>query len=179
MSVPEDDLELAYRRRAIFADLARGAGGLALVLWPLGALSPAWPVAFGLAALGGLFAVFLFQTWRRAQLRVRLGDEGIAVSGPRPRRLRWRELRSLRLRWFGPRRSGAGWLDLELAGDGERIALTSTLEGFEEVLERAVAAAERNGVALEPVTRANLAAWRGRAARGPLRSPAGSSAPRG
>jgi hypothetical protein len=162
VSVSGDDLELGYRRAPILADLARSTAGMVLVLLPLAFLSPPWPVALGLAGLAVLFVVFLHQTWRRRSLRVRLEPDGIVLVGDGDRRrLAWSDLDGLRLRWFGARRVGAGWLDLELRGGGQRIAITSALNGFDLVLERALAAAERNGVRLEPLTRANLEAARG------------------
>ena len=181
LSVSGDDLELSYRRSPILADLGRAAAGLVLALVPLVLLSPAWPVALGLLGLAILFAAFLRQTWRRRGTRVRLAGDAIVLAGPQEQRLAWRDLELLRLRWFGPRREGAGWLDLELrGGGGERIGLTSALEGFELVLARALAEARRNGVLLEPVTQANLTAVLDRAAArpAPVRAPAGSSAPR-
>lgn len=168
-AIPGDDLELGYRWAPIWADLLRAGGGLGLALLPLVLLTPPWPVALGLVALGAVFALFLLQTWRRQHSLIRLSEEGIAVTGATERALAWRDLDRLRLRWFGPRRQGGGgWLDLELSGRGQRIAVTSALDGFELVLDRALAAAERNGVALEPVTRANLEAALG-AAPGPVR----------
>ncbi len=179
--VPEDGpgnaVELRYLASSIWADLARAAGGLALSLVPLAAGGPPWPVSLGLLALAALFAVFLVQSWRRGRSLVRLSEDGVALlSGGGARQLAWRDLGHLRLRWFGPRRRGAGWLDLELrgSGSGERLSFTSGLAGFEQLLERAVLAADRNGVELEPVTRANLAE-----VRAVVRGPAGSWAPRG
>lgn len=172
--VPGDEVELRYAARSIWADLARGIGGLTLSLAPLALASPPWPVFLGLFGLAALFAAFLLQTWRRGESAVRLSEGGIVLlSGTGSRGLAWRDLERVRLRWFGPRRAGAGWLDLELCGGGERLTVTSGLAGFEQVLGQAVAAAERNGVELEAVSRANLAEVL--AARGP----AGSSAPRG
>ena len=160
--VPEDGIELRYAAGAIRADLARAAAGLALASAAIAARPP-WPVALGLVGLAALFATFLLQTRRRGRSAVRLGAHGITLVLPssRSRRLAWRDLERLRLRWFGPRRPGAGWLDLELRGGGERLTLNSSLGRFDLVLDQAVRAAERNGVELGPVTRANLAAVRG------------------
>lgn len=154
--IPESDLELSYRSRAVMADVLRAGSGLALTLAPLFFLAPSWPVAAGLVALAGLFGVFLYQTLKRRSSRVRLGRDRIALVDPEVHELAWHNLDGLRLRWFGPRRPGAGWLDLELRGGSERIAITSALEGFELVLERSLAAATRNGVVLEAFTQANV-----------------------
>lgn len=154
--IPESEFELSYRSRAVMADVLRAGSGLALTLAPLVFLAPSWPVAAGLIALAGLFSVFLYQTLRRRSSRVRLGRERIALVDSDVHELAWHDLDGLRLRWFGPRRPGAGWLDLELRGGRERIAITSALEGFELVLERSLAAAARNGVVLESFTQANV-----------------------
>lgn len=162
--ISQDDVELSYRPYPILADLGRAGAGLALTIAPLFLLAPPWPVAAGLVGLAALFAVFLHQTWQRSRTRILLRLDGIELTGASARFLAWDDLDRLRLRWFGRHRPGAGWLDLELRGGGSRFSVTSSLEGFELVLQRALAAAERNGVAIEPLTRANLAAL-GRAAR--------------
>lgn len=152
------DIELSYRRLPVAADLLRAGTGLGLTLLPILLLAPPWPVALGLLALAALFAAFLRQTWQRRQLQVRLEPDGITLIGRHQRHLAWCELAGLRLRWFGPHQPGRGWLDLELRGRQGAITVTSALDGFELVLRRALDAAERNGIALEPVTQANLAA---------------------
>lgn len=171
---PGGAIELRYLAPSIWGDLARAVGGLTVSLAALALGDPPWPLFLGLSALAALFAAFLTQSWRRGRSLVRLSEDGVAlVYADGTHRLAWRDLQQLRLRWFGARRPGAGWLDLELRGDGQRLSFTSGLAGFERLLEQAALAAERNGVALEPVTRANLAEARA------VRGPAGSSAPRG
>ena len=148
------DIELSYRRLPMAADLLRAGAGLGLTLL----LDPPWPAALALLGLAALFGCFLWQTWQRQRCQIRLDPVGITLTGRRQRHLAWRDLAGLRLRWFGQRQPGRGWLDLELRDGRNRITVTSALEGFELVLRRALDAAERNGVTLEPVTQANLAA---------------------
>jgi hypothetical protein len=82
------------------------------------------------------------------------------VSGPVRRRLPWQQLRRLQLAYYAPRRARQdGWLQLTLRGPARApIRVDSTLDGFEEVLRRATAAAAANELALDPTTEANLAA---------------------
>ena len=120
----------------------------------------------GLTALTAMFALFLVQTWRRQHVRVLLWPSGLALVDRAQRRLTWDQLERLRLRWFGSRRQGKGWLELELAGNGQRLVLSSALEGFDRVVAAAVAAARANDVALEPATSANIEALLG---HGPTR----------
>ena len=94
-------------------------------------------------------------------MRVLLGPSSVALVDRAQRRLTWDQLERLRLRWFGSRRQGKGWLELELAGGGQRLVLSSALEGFDRVVAAAVAAARANDVALEPATSANIEALLG------------------
>lgn len=158
-------MELAYRTAPLLADYGRALGGLALALLPLLLLEPPWPVRLGLLALAALFAAFLAQTRQRHRARLRLTQDGLTLLGSPGGQVAWGELDGLRLRWFGGHRpgAGAGWLELELMGGGGRLVVTSALERFDEVLARAVDAAERRGIELEPATRANALAALGRA----------------
>ena len=157
-------VDLAYRPIPLAADYLRACAGLALAGIPLVAADPAWPVGLGLLALVVLFLVFLAQTWSRQRSRVRLSADGVALLASAERRLAWRDLEALRLRWFGSRRHGRGWLELELRGGGERLVVTSALERFDAVVAEAVHAARDNGLPLEESTRANVEALLGRAA---------------
>jgi hypothetical protein len=49
-------------------------------------------------------------------------------------------------------------MQLTLQGERKRLRFDSTLEGFDRLVRRAVAAASRNGVSLSAATLANLAA---------------------
>ena len=142
------EVELAYRRLPLLADYFRGWAGLALAALPLITMTPTWPVTLGLVALIGLFLGFLVQTWRRQHSRVRLAPRGRVSWRPAP--LAWRDLDGLRLRWFGSRRQGRGWLELELRGGGVRLVMTSALDRFDELVADAVQAANDRGLALEP-----------------------------
>jgi hypothetical protein len=157
-------VDLAYRTAPLVADYLRACAGLALAGVPLVAADPGWPVGLGLLALVVLFLVFLAQTWQRQRSRVRLSAGGVALLAGAERRLAWRDLDALRLRWFGSRRQGKGWLELELRAGGERFVVTSALERFDAVVAEAVNAARDNGLPLEPSTRANLEALLGPAA---------------
>jgi len=157
-----------YDRGALRRDAARGLVGLALTGGPLLAV-PAAPVAAAL--LGGgcaLFALFALRTARRSLTRVEMDADGIALSswGPAGRvRLTWAGLAGMKLGYYAMRRreggpgiAPAGWMQLRLRGEGGRMRLESTLEGFDAVVAGAADAARRAGLALDPMTRANLLA---------------------
>lgn len=161
-----NEVELAYRTAPLVADYLRAAAGVGLTVVPLVVMDPAWPVDIGLVALLVMFLSFLVQTWRRQHTRVLLAPSGVALVQPAERRLAWSELEGLRLRWFGSRRQGRGWLELELSGEGRRLVISSNLDRFEMVVKAALDAAHANGVVLDPPTRANVDAL----LRGPARA---------
>jgi hypothetical protein len=166
-------VELAYRPAGLIADYLRAGLGLALCAAPL--LLPALPLAvrLGLLVPACLCLALLVQTWRRQRTKIWLSAEGVALVAGRRCWLPWRHLDRLRLRGFNfGRGTQGGWLELELRGRRQRLVVTSGLERFEAVLAAAVAAAGARGLALEPITLANLAALRR------LRDPAGSWEPR-
>lgn len=158
------EVELAYRRVSMLADYFRGWAGLSLSILPLLTMRPTWPIGLGLLALSCLFVLFLWQTWRRQHSRLRLDRTGVSLVGSEVRQVTWRDLDGLRLRWFGTRRLGRGWLELELRGGGTRLVVTSALERFDLVVADAVQAANDRALPLEPATRANVEALLGRAA---------------
>jgi len=149
-----------YPATTLMSDYLRVGAGLAVTVGPLLALDLAPAVAVLLAALAFLFAWFGVRTGLRQFSGVDLSPTEIALSGPLRRRLAWQQLRRLRLAYYAPRRAHQdGWLQLTLRGPaGAPIRVDSTLDGFEEVLRRATAAAVANQVALDPTTEANLAA---------------------
>jgi hypothetical protein len=161
---PTGEITLGYRTLPLLADYLRGWAGLALAALPLMTMRPSWPVSLGLACLMGLFSLFLVQTWRRQHSTVILAPRGLAVIQQTEHHLAWRDLDGLRLRWFGSRSSGKGWLELELRGRGVKLVVTSALDRFDSVVANAVQAADGRGLALEPATRANVEALLGRAA---------------
>ena len=162
--VPTDEIVLGYRNLPLLADYLRGWAGIVLAALPLVMMRPSWPVGLGLVCLIGLFAIFLIQTWRRQHSTVILGPAGVAVIDQGEHRLARQHLDGLRLRWFGSRTSGRGWLELELRGGDVRLVVSSALDRFDAVVAEAVQAANDRGIALEPATLANVEALLRRAA---------------
>ena len=150
----------SYPATTLISDYLRVGAGLAVTVGPLLALDLAPAIAVLLATLALLFAWFGVRTGLRQLSGVELSQAEIALSGPIRRRLPWHELRRLQLAYYAPRRARQdGWLQLTLRGPaGAPIRVDSTLDGFEEVLRQASAAAAANHLALDPTTEANLAA---------------------
>ena len=149
-----------YPPTTLLSDYLRVGAGLAVTVGPLLALDLAPAVAVLLAALALLFAWFGLRTGVRQLSSVELSHGEVALSGPIRRRLAWPQLRRLQLAYYAPRRARQdGWLQLTLRGPaGTPIRVDSTLDGFDEVLRRATAAAAANDLSLDPTTEANLAA---------------------
>jgi hypothetical protein len=168
-----------YPIGALSSDYLRVAVGLALTLGPLLLLELATPIAWLLAALAILFVWFGLRTGVRQLTLVELSPQGIAIRGPVGRHVAWDELAGMKLAYYAPRGWGSarrreryhtrddggerqrerGWLQLTLQGThGSPLQIESTLEGFDQVLRRAMATATRKQLHLDPTTTANLSA---------------------
>ncbi len=154
-----DGFTVRYSPGDLAADYARAGLGLALTVPPLLALEVVPWLAWALGGAGALFALFLAATVRRQLTRWRIDDRGIAAEGPLGGAIAWPALDRVRLRYFATRRDrSGGWMQLTLRGDGVTLSVDSTLPRFDDLTARALAAAGRNRIPLEPVTEDNLAA---------------------
>ncbi len=149
-----------YPATSLMPDYLRVAFGLAATAGPLLALDLARGVALAMSGLALLFAWFGVRTALRQLSWIELSATDIALCGPLRRRLPWPQIRRLQLAYYAPRRARRdGWLQLTLRGrSGPAIRVDSTLDGFDDLLRRAVDAAAHNGLALDSTTEANLAA---------------------
>ncbi|MEQ8966980.1 MAG: hypothetical protein RID91_14265, partial [Azospirillaceae bacterium] len=151
--------EHRYPVSALVADYLRGGVGLAVTVLPI-ALIDLHPAVFWVClALAALFAVFTARTWARHRTVVVSGEEGIEARGPLGGGIAWADLAKLELRYFSTRRDrGDGWMQLDLAGAGRKLALESTLSEFGTLVDRAAAAARANRLGLSAPTIENLQA---------------------
>jgi hypothetical protein len=149
--------EHRYPTRTLMEDYARGGAGIVFLAIALVPMHWALHLVFGLMA--ALLLSFGARTYLRGRSRIVLDDNGIAVVGPWSKRLAWTALDGLRLRYFSTRRDRKrGWMELSLRAGGTRLAIESQIEGFEEIVRRAAAAAAARGLAVDPSTEGNLAA---------------------
>lgn len=149
--------EHRYHRGGLVGDGLRAVAGLALCAWPpaVTSVGPVW--ASILAVLALLFALYGLRAALRSLSRICLDDVGIRSEGPFPTAIRWNELASLKLGYYSTRREGrGGWMQLRLAGGGERLRIDSSLEGFGDIVVRAARIARRNGIEMAPATEENL-----------------------
>ncbi len=122
-------------------------------------------------AAAGLCVTYLAMLWLRASSQWVVSDIGIEQQahgvfrsmpvGPfTAQKIDWTDLTGLRLKYFATRRDQEnGWFELTLVGPRGKITLHDSLTGFDAVLRQAAAAAEKNGVPFNEVTRANIAAF--------------------
>lgn len=148
-----------YPAGALAGDHVRAGLGITITGAPLPWLTGS-PIAFAvLAGLTLAFAVFAVATALRHLTVVELSDVDISTSGPRRVTLRWTDLDRLNLRFFSTRRDRErGWMQLRLGTGKRTVRLESSIDGFDRIVARALAAARANGVSLDRPTRLNLEA---------------------
>lgn len=134
----------------------------------LALLVPAFGVAQGLllAVVVGA-VVYLGSAALRAVSKITLTDSGLILTKAGPLstpmlrstgELRWDRLIGLQLRYFSTRRDhSGGWFELTVKDDRASITVSSSISGFEHILEAAEQAAAANSLSLSEVTRTNLA----------------------
>lgn len=150
---------LQYQTGKVYADYGRAAFGLFLTLTPLLLLELSPWVGVPLAACAALFLAFAAKAMLAQLSRIEVTDEAVNLRGPLNRTIRWDELASLKLSYYATRREkGSGWMQLALGSGSSRMSIESTLDGFDQLVERAIEAASRNRVPLSDRTIDNVEA---------------------
>ena len=146
-----------YPFRAIRADYLCAGTGLTLCTVPL-VVGTMTAVTAVLVPATILFVAYGLRTAIRQSTRVTVSDEGIDLSGvPRPIGVPWNGVESMTLGYFSAWREGTGgWMQLRLRGPAGTIRVESTLDGFHDIVHRAVAGAAVKGLRLDPATISNL-----------------------
>jgi hypothetical protein len=146
----------AYPIRVLVGDYVRAASAFvflgAILFLPLH-----WALMVLFGAIAALLLVFGLRTYLRQRSRIELTETGIALTGPRPRRIAWSELDSFRLRYFSMRRDRKhGWMELTLRAPSGTLSIESQIDGFEQIVAAAAKAAA--GLAIDEASLANLSA---------------------
>jgi len=151
--------EYRYATRALTGDFVRSVTGLTITVAPILLAQAGTLMMAALGALAALFAAHGVRTWVKSATRIEIGDEGIAVRGPRNVMLRWDSLRQMSLTYYSTRRDGSkGWMQMKLKGADATLRIDSTLDGFPALVRYAAAEAAKRGLELPHATQANLAA---------------------
>ena len=149
--------ELRYPLRALWANYARAAFGVAIVAGPL-AIAQLGTIST--VVLSGLLALFLgygVRTALRHATRYGFDDRGVFATGPISRAIEWSDVANVKLSYYTTKRDGtSGWWQLDIKGRRSTMRIDSTLDGFAAIAERAVREARARGVELSPTTIENL-----------------------
>lgn len=153
--------QFRYPPRAVYGDYLRTAAGLFVGLGVLLAVPPSPAVVVIFGSIAALFGVFGLRTAHRHQLRVAVTDDEIACRGLTTKVLPWRDIETVKLRYFGSRRSkwrpaGSGFMQLTLKGPKTAMTFESSIEGFDWLAGRAAEALRARGLDLDPATATNL-----------------------
>ena len=77
--------------------------------------------------------------------------------GPISRAIEWSDVVSVKLGHYTTKRDGtSGWWQLDIKGQRSTLRIDSTLDGFSDIVARAVREARKHGVELSPTTIENL-----------------------
>jgi hypothetical protein len=96
-----------------------------------------------------------------------LTDSGMIKHGPIKKQVLWKQLRSVKLRYFStvkdrPRKGlGGGWMEMTLDGDGANVKFNSELEKFLHLAKTIENVAIDHGLRFDESTEANFRALRG------------------
>jgi hypothetical protein len=169
----------AYPTWAMLGDYVRAAAGFVpataiLVTVPVGMIA-----ATVLGGFAALFAVFGIRTGLRHGTQIAATGAGVHTSGLLRISIPWSELDRIKLAYYSTRRDGrGGWMQLELRSGSSTLRIDSRIEGFTELVEASVKAAELRGLSLSAATSINLQALgvKPRAAEPDLREAAGGLA---
>lgn len=157
-----DETPISVRRypgSAVIADYMRALAGMVITLGPLAVFNVGSVMVYILSGLGALFFLFGISAVLRHLTKIEVSAEGVRIAGPLGRAIRWQDLDSLSLQYYTTRRDKSdGWMQLKIKGGGSVVTVDSALDGFDEIVVRALDAARDNGVALKESTLANLPA---------------------
>lgn len=149
--------EHRYPKDSLVRDYLRAAGGSGLMAMPFITAEPG-PIAGTILGLGViLFTVYGVTTWQRHNMTIRVSTEGILADRLFGKFVEWNQLDALKLSYFSTTRDRRqGWMQIILTGGGSRLKFDSTLQDFDQIVARAVQAAEARRLQLSPPTVENL-----------------------
>jgi len=149
--------KFTYNTASIVADLTKSLIGIGLTASPLLFLNLAsWlEVIFVLCFI--LFTFFAVRTVFRQKSSYYFCDEMLHEDGIFSKKLNMDDLKVFKIRYFSTRRNReAGWFQIKMIANDVKIVVDSSLNGFDDIVKKAILAAEKNKLDLDATTNANL-----------------------
>lgn len=151
--------EFQYERRALYADYARAAIGIALTFGPVLFLQPLFWVSVVFSLVGLLFVALALQTVVKQYSTVTVTPSGMALTGPINRSVAWDGIVRVKLKFFAKRRKQReGWMQLTVHDGSTRITVDSTLDGFSSLIRKIAETIRENRIDVDPTTTENFLA---------------------
>tara|TARA_Y100001934_G_scaffold282679_2_gene397611 strand:+ start:2442 stop:2981 length:540 start_codon:yes stop_codon:yes gene_type:complete len=157
--------DFRYDLKTLQWDYVRAVGGAFLCFTPLVLIEVVPVMVCIFAIVGAVFTLFGLRTLLRHMTEVELSAQGLRTIGPMSRAIRWDALNGMKLAFYSARRrtdnrsdfaASKGWMELKLKGPEGSIALDSSLDGFDAIVDTAFRAALGNNLQLNETTLANL-----------------------
>ncbi|WP_420725208.1 hypothetical protein [Hwanghaeella sp. LZ110] len=149
-------IRLYYLKTPLLWDLLRGFLGLAVTLLPLILLDRILSaIIVILAAIAGLFVIFIVRTALRHKTEIQLSQDEIRVATPiGSKEIAWLELTGVTLSYFSTSRSGSGngVMTLKLSDGTTVIRIDSNLNSFDTVVKQVARVCSKVPVAVSPTT---------------------------
>ena len=148
-----------YPASTIAGDYCRAGIGVALTSGTLIFLNPIRGITYVLVPLAILFVLFGGRNVLRHMTRYEVTEYEIRAAGPTRAEITWANLEGVELRYYSTRRDRSrGWMQLKLKSAENTIRLDSTLQGFSDIVARAVDEAAVHSIALSGPTQENVRA---------------------
>jgi len=146
-----------YTISILRSDYIKSSIGMALPVTVLFSFSDLSGLSWISAIIFLLFFIIFIRTLIRNFTRITISDKCIRVRIFRERELSWKNLSGFQVYYYKAWRFGGdNWMRVVLRDSNIKLAIESSLEGFEHVVLKAKLSAKENRLKLSPVTISNL-----------------------
>jgi hypothetical protein len=148
-----------YPLNSLYGDYIRAAIGVGFCSVPLSFVNDSPVLLTILAGVLLLFLGFGAKTAMRHLTVIQTEEEGIIANGPFGRRIAWRDINKVALKFYSTRRdTKEGWMQLTIFGATGKLTIESSLDGFNDVANSVIQAGFRNNAQMDETTMENVAA---------------------
>ena len=146
-----------YTISILRSDYIKSSIGMTLPVTVLFSFSDLSGLSWISAIIFLLFFIIFIRTLIRNFTRITISDKCIRVRIFRERELSWKNLSGFQVYYYKAWRFGGdNWMRVVLRDSNIKLAIESSLEGFEHVVLKAKLSAKENRLKLSPVTISNL-----------------------